>query len=540
MSTQPSALSSADPALPEQAVVTLVERLTAISMALSLENDTDRLLEMILLEAKVIANADGGTLYFRNAGGDALEFAIIRNDTLGIACGGTSGRPVTLTPIALRNAKGEPNYAVQAVYAVLLQKPVNIPDVYNADGFDFEGTRKFDAEHGYRTRSVLTIPMISHKNESLGCLQLVNAKDPASGQVIPFSDNVQRLMQALASQAAVTLDKKKLIDAQRELLESFIKLIARAIDAKSHYTGEHCGRVPVLTEMLAEAACRAKEGPFKDFNLTDEEKYELHIAGWMHDCGKVTTPVHVMDKATKLETIADRIELVRTRFAVLKCDAEIALLKATDKTPAQKTHEERVKQLDDDLAFIAKANIGGEFMSDADIARLQQIAAYGALSENEVYNLSTRRGTLTAEERKIMENHMVQTCQMLESLPFPPHLKRVPEYAGGHHERMDGKGYPKGIKAGTMSIPARMMAVADVFEALTAGDRPYKPAKKLSESMKIIGEMKRTNHLDPVLVDFFITSGVYKEYARRFLPPEQIDTVDEAALLAITPMPMAG
>ncbi len=535
-------------------VISLVKRLVAIGMALSTENNLDRLLEIILTEAKEITNAEGGTLYFRTED-DRLEFAIVHNDPLNIAFGGSTGVKAPMLPIHLYDpVTREPNYATQSVFAVLKQKPINIEDVYDADGFDFKGTKAFDAKYNYRTRSVLTIPMVSHTRETIGCLQLINARDPVTGTVIPFSAETQNLVHSLASQAAIMLDNRQLILAQKELLESFIKLIAKAIDAKSPYTGAHCERVPLLTNMLAQAAIDAREGPFKDFQLTQEEKYELHIAGWMHDCGKITTPVHVMDKSTKLETIFDRIELIRTRFEAIKRDLKIAMLEQAGKPGAnrqvlEETLASRIRQIDADFTFIAQANIGGEFMSDEHIARLQQIAeAYRwhdgkeerkVLTDNEIYNLSIRRGTLTNEERMIMNDHMVHTCAMLEALPFPKHLRRVPEYAGGHHERMDGKGYPKGIMAGTMSIPARMMAVADVFEALTAVDRPYKAPKKLSECMHIIGQMKKHNHLDPDIVDFFITSKTYLIYAEKYMQPELIDNVDEAALLAIKPLPMA-
>ena len=521
--------------------VQMVKRLTAIGMALSGAGNLDRLLEIILLEAKDIANADGGTLYYLNED-NRLEFSIIRNDSLGISYGGESGEKAVLKPLNLYDpVTGTPNYSTLAAYAVLMKKTVNIPDVYSADGFNFEGAKAFDLQHHYHTESIITVPMVSHSGDVMGCLQLVNAKD-VSGTVIPFSSQLEELVQSLASQAAVTLETQKLVDAQKKLLESFIQMIAQAIDAKSHYTGAHCERVPMLTNMLARAACAAQDGPFKDFNLSEEEKYELHIAGWIHDCGKVATPVHVMDKSTKLETISDRIELVKTRFEVLKRDAKIEMLEAlaqagADRAVLETQMQANLAQLESDCAFIEKINIGGEFMSDADVARLATIAAY-ALTENEAYNLGTRRGTLTTEERTIMNDHMVHTCNMLDALPFPKHLKRVPEYAGGHHERMDGKGYPKGIKAGTMSIPARMMAIADVFEALTAADRPYKPAKKLSEAIQIMGNMKRDNHLDPGLVDFFITSKTYLEYAHMYLAQELIDTVDEQAILAIIPKPL--
>ena len=329
-------------------------------------------------------------------------------------------------------------------------------------------------------------------------------------------------------------------------------MLAQAIDAKSPYTGSHCVRVPVLTEMLAEAACNDRDGFFRNFTMSEEEKYELHIAGWLHDAGKIVTPVHIMDKATKLETIYDRIQLVIKRFEIVKRDATIhyleAALKDHTKTKALKARcDKEIAAINDDIAFLKSANIGGEFMEDAKIERLKNLAKKTflldgkpepLLTENEVYNLSTRRGTITPEERQIMNDHMVHTVNMLESMPWPKHLQRVPEYATGHHEKMDGTGYPRGVLGGTMSIPARMMCVADIFEALTAVDRPYKKAKKLSEAMGIIGQFKKSNHLDPNIVDFFVTSRTYRKFAEMFLAPEQIDMVDEASILAIVPEEM--
>lgn len=521
--------------------IEILKHLTAISVELSAEKDHDRLLESILLKAKELTNADGGTLYLRTED-DRLEFSIMRNDQLGLALGGTTGKKPALPPIALYKPDGVPNFGVQVVFAVLKNKPINIDDVYNADGFDFAGTRVFDEKNNYKTTSVITIPMQDHTGRVIGALQLINAKN-SQNETISFSNEVVNITMALASLAAVALSNKTLIEQQKELLEAFIKVIAQAIDAKSPYTGRHCTAVPVIADMLAAAATRANDGFFKDFHMSEEELYELHIAGWLHDCGKVVTPVHVMDKATKLETIFDRIHLVTARIEIIKRDVEIAMLKGH---MSQSDFEASIKALDDDLGFLRIANVGGEFMSDDKIDRLNTIAAKSyslcgnnkpLLTDEELYNLSIRRGTLTSEERKIMEGHMVMTMKMLESLPFPRHLRRVPEYAIGHHEKMDGTGYPRGIAAGSMSIPARMMAIADVFEALTSVDRPYKKPKTLSESLKIMGFMKRDHHLDPDIFDFFVQSGVYREFAIKNLAPEQIDEVNEAELLAIKPNP---
>jgi HD-GYP domain-containing protein (c-di-GMP phosphodiesterase class II) len=533
--------------------VALVQRLTHIGKALSSERDRDTLLEHIILAAKEIAHADGGTLYLLSPEGDMLEYVIVRTDSLGIAYGGTTGKKPPFKIVRIYDLEtDEPDLRTQVVRAVVKKESINVIDAYKSKEFDFTGTKKFDLNYGFRTRSVITIPMINHRGEPIGCVQLINAKDPSTGATIAFSSEIVEIISSLASQAAVIVDKETLIDEQKILLESFIKMMAQAIDAKSPYTGSHCVRVPVLTEMLAEAACNDSEGFFRNFSMSSEEKYELHIAAWLHDAGKIVTPVHIMDKATKLETIYDRIQLVVKRFEILKRDATIRYLEAAMQdganTKALKARcDEEIAALDDDIAFLKSANIGGEFMEDAKIERLKELAKRTItldgkpeplLSENEVYNLSTRRGTITPEERQIMNDHMVHTVNMLESMPWPKHLQRVPEYATGHHEKMDGTGYPRGVLGGTMSIPARMMCIADIFEALTAVDRPYKKAKKLSEAMAIIGQFKKSNHLDPNIVDFFVTSRTYRKFAEMFLAPEQIDSVDEAAILATVPEEM--
>ena len=528
-----------------------LERLYRVGVALSAEQNKDRLVELILLEAKELTRADGGTLYLAtdNEHGETthLRFAILRNDTLKTARGGTTGQAVDMAPVPLFDATGKANHDNVASFAATAKRSVNVADAYSEPGFDFAGTRRFDAATGYRSQSFLTIPMLNNERRVIGVLQLINARDEY-GVVTAFDARQQEIVEALASQAAIALDNQQLLAAQKALLESFIKLIANAIDSKSPYTGGHCTRVPIITEQLARAACDVVDGPFAGFSLSDDEWYELRIAAWLHDCGKVVTPVHVMDKATKLETIFDRIDGVRARFEIVRRDLEIAALKL----PATASEDEREalraqqQRLDDDLAFLEVANIGGEFMSADKQERVRTIARRDVviggvvrplLNADEVDNLCISRGTLTDTERLIINGHMVETIKMLEALPFPRNLRRVPEYAGGHHEKMDGGGYPKGIFGGDMSVPARMMAIADVFEALTAQDRPYKKAKTLSETMKIMAFMKVDNHLDPVLFDFFITSGVYRRYAERNLPPELVDVVDEAKLLAMAPKP---
>lgn len=537
----------------QQALLDRLERLNAIGVALSAERNNKRLLEMILLGAKEITNADGGTLYTVTED-QQLRFEIMRTQTLGIAMGGTTGKDIPFPPLPLYLEDGKPNINMVAAYTVLNDSTVNIADAYEAIGFDFSGTRRFDQNTGYRSKSFLTIPMKNHENEIIGVLQLINAIDPVSGEIIPFSKANQQLVESLASQAAVALTNYNLIEGLKNLFEAFIELIADAIDEKSPYTGGHCRRVPELTMMLADAACRAKQGPLADFRMTDKEIYELRIAAWLHDCGKVTTPEHVMDKPTKLSTIYDRIHLVEQRFELLRKQAECDMLrrqvralrdgKPLEADRLQIEFDAISQQLQMDCDFLRQANIGGEYMTPEHKQRVDDIAAYqlesggkhvNFLSEDEVYNLKIERGTLTAEERTVINNHIVVTIHMLESLPYPKDLKRVPEYAGGHHERMDGKGYPRGLKREEMSVPARVMGIADIFEALTSRDRPYKKAKTLSESLFILGKMKLDNHVDPDLFDIFIREKIYQRYAEMFLEPEQIDVVDETAIPGYIP-----
>lgn len=303
-----------------------IDELNAIGIALSAETDTQRLLELILLEAKKLTGADGGTLYAVTEDRQ-VNFEIVRTDSLAIALGGTGGASMTFPPIALYDADGRPNETMVVAQAVLKRQTIHVADAYAEQGYDFSGTRAFDRHTGYHSRSFLTVPMQNHENQVIGVLQLINKIDPATGRIMDFSPADQQFAESLASQAAVTLTKKRLIDELHTLFESFIKLIASAIDAKSPYTGGHCRRVPVLTMLLADATCAAEEGDLRDFKLTDQQRYELQVAAWLHDCGKITTPEYVIDKATKLQTIHDRIDLVNTRFEVLRRDLEIELLR---------------------------------------------------------------------------------------------------------------------------------------------------------------------------------------------------------------------
>lgn len=522
--------------------------LNEIGVALSSEKNNQRVLELILNGAKRLTNADGGSLYTVTED-RRLKFEIVTTDSLHIVMGGTSGQAISFDPLPLY-VNGEKNLSMVVTNAVLCEETINIADAYHVDDYDLSGTRKFDESTGYRTQSLLTIPMKNHEGDVIGVLQLINCMDVDSGEVITFSAEDQKLAESLASQAAVALTNKRLIEEQKLLFEAFIKLIATAIDEKSPYTGGHCRRLPELTMMIAEACDAEQDGPLGQFHMQDKDRYELMIAGWLHDCGKVTTPEYVIDKATKLQTIYDRLETINTRFEVLKRDARIAWLEQRvqamsdgDTQKLQRIEDDYralVERLEDDRAFIQRANVGGEYMAEDQQQRVRDIANYrwtndrgeqvALLSDEEVKNLTIAKGTLTDEERQVINNHIAVTIKMLEQLPFPKHLKNVPEYAGGHHERMDGRGYPRGLTREQMSWPARMMGIADIFEALTAKDRPYKEGKTLSECLNILGKMCLDQHIDPDIFNAFVKHRVYQKYAEEFLSKEQIDPVDHKAI----------
>ncbi len=532
-------------------VLEKIARLNEIGIALSAADDHEQLCDQILAGAMELTDADGGSLYQLSDDRQSLEFSIVLTHSLDIHMGGSSGHAISFPAVPLF-VNDEPNMANVVSACVHDESTINIADAYHAEGFDFSGTRRFDRQTGYRTRSILTVPLKDHHNEIIGVLQLINATD--GGGIREFSHADRQLAESLASQAAVAMSNKRLIDEQRELFDAFIKLMADAIDEKSPYTGGHCKRVPALTMMIADACEKAEKGELKGFSMTDSDRYELGIAGWLHDVGKVTTPEYVVDKATKLETIYDRIDAIETRFEVIRRDAIIDALQDrierlqealnnepdTDYPDIDEQLEQTLAQLEADRDFIRRCNIGGEYMDEAQQQRVREIACYRwnnphgvcapLLSDDEISNLTVAKGTLTEEERQIINNHMAVTIKMLERLPFPRHLARVPEYAGAHHERMDGTGYPRGLTREQMSLPARMMAVADIFEALSASDRPYKTGKPLSECLRILGLMKLDNHIDPDIFDAFIRYKVYLRYAEKFLPKCQIDEVDHAMI----------
>jgi len=547
-----------------------IRRFLDINMAVSAENNFDRLLPRLLSETISAADADAGILYLSD-NDKLMPAAALRAD-------GTELPAATadLDPAAAGPLFDAALLAGSARSAILLDEDIR---ALGLDGL------QPSASGGH----AIAVPLLNRQQALVGAMLLLRHDEADSARL--------NFIEALSGSAAITLENKALIKEQKALFEAFIQLIAGAIDAKSPYTGGHCARVPEITKMLARAACAESSGPYKDFALDDAGWEAVHVAAWLHDCGKVTTPEYVVDKATKLETLYDRIHEIRMRFEVLKRDAEIACLKAIVAGETEASARARLtvehEQLDDDFTFIATCNEGGEFMAAEQQERLRSIAERRWLrtlddrigisheegerkarqprpalpvaeplladkpehlferraqdrmprdnkwgirmpvpellyNKGELYNLAVARGTLSEEERYKINEHIVQTLIMLGQLPFPKHLRQVPEIAGGHHEKMDGTGYPKRLHKEEMSPVARMMAIADIFEALTAVDRPYKKGKKLSEALQIMARMRDEAHIDPELFDLFLTAGVWREYAERFMRPEQIDAVDTA------------
>jgi HD-GYP domain-containing protein (c-di-GMP phosphodiesterase class II) len=520
-----------------------IKQLADIGLALSAEGDMNKLLEMIVDAARDLSQADAGTLYILDSETNTLRFEILQNDTMNTRMGGASGDKITLPPVPIK-VGGKPNYTNVSSYVALSGERVNIADVYKAEGFDFTGTRKYDEATGYRSRSMLVIPMRNHEDDIIGVLQLLNAKDVDTGEVVAFSSDYVDLIASLASQAAVALTNAQLVQDLKNLLYSFIKSIAAAIDEKSPYTAGHIDRVVTLTMMIAEEVNACDSGLFEDINFTDDELEELKLAAWMHDVGKITTPEYVVDKHTKLETIHDRIELIDTRFdmieQIMRCnhlEKKLHMIQLGEKDTKvleeMDLHlEQNVTKLKEDKEFVAGCNVPREYMDDEKIKRIVEIAskkyevegkAHYYLTADEAANLSIRKGSLTKKERHMIENHALVTKKMLSELPFPKKLARVPEFASGHHEKLDGSGYPSGLTSEELSLQARIMAIADIFEALTAKDRPYKEPMKLSQALKILEFMKKDGHIDPDIHHLFMRKAVFSKYAKKELSPEQVD-----------------
>ena len=516
-----------------------LSKLIDIGISLSKEKNINILLEKILNEARVLTNSDGGTVYLISNENQKLSFKIMQTESLNIKFGG-SAEPVPdyIYPVKLYNEDGTKNLNNVSAVCALTGKTINIKDAYKNDNYDFSGVKGFDKKHNYYSKSFLNVPLKDHKDKVIGVLQLLNAKK--DGEIISFTDELVELVEALSSQASVALTNQLLIEEQKILFRSFIKLVVDALDKKDPVTGGHCNRVPLLTMMIAEYI-NSDTTKYNDCHFNEDEMDEIFVAGWLHDFGKVATPDHIMNKSTKLQGLYDKIDQVKLRFEILKRDIELNFYKSKLSKIDTKEIEEQIKQVNEDFKFLEASNIGGEFMSEELQNRVHDIAKQkiklddkhcSILNEKEVDFLTIKRGTLSDEDRQIMENHVSLSYELLDKLPYPEHLKQVPFYAGCHHEKLNGGGYPNGYSGDQLPLQARIIAIADVFEGLTAPDRPYKEPYKLSKALNILKFMVNDGEIDPDLFNLLITKKLYLKYANEHLNPEQIDSIDEEKLLS--------
>ena len=516
-----------------------VQKLTEIGTALSASENLDVLLEMIVTEAKNLTDADGGTLYLLDK--KQLHFQVVQTDSLAIKMGGTSGK-ITWSPLDIYREDGTPNKAMVAVTCALENRLINIADVYKTDGFSFEGTKAFDQGTGYRSKSMLVIPMKNHEHEIIGVLQLINKLD-SHQQIIAFDREDEKITLSLASQAAIAITNTSLIQGLETLLESFLKSIIFAIGKKSPYTAGHIKRMVKLSGMLADAINHdTTQYAHKHFNA--DEMKQINFAALMHDIGKLATPEYILDKATKLQSLFDRVNVVESHIHIIEkalhvkfLEDKLALFEGTLKGNIHALEEQYHAKLDvlhTAFKLIQSSNQGDTPLSDETIEQLQALAreqwqigeeSYTILSADEAHHLSTKRGTLTPEERERINAHAKLSIDILNRLPFPKKYRQIPQISGNHHEKINGEGYPLGLKGDEISFEARILAIADIFEALTASDRPYKAGMTLSVAMKILYTMAKNGELDAELVKFFYTSGVYLEYAKTFLPQRSIDEI---------------
>lgn len=497
--------------------LSLLENLLNIGIALSAEKNHNRLLEMILTEARRITNADAGTLYLCE--GDRLVFKIMQNKTMNTFLGGR-GEPINIPPVKMVKEN-------VSAYVAITGKSVNIPDVYNADEFDFSGPRKYDKISGYHTQSLLVVPMEDPESQIIGVLQLINSLEDDNKTISPFDKQYQRVIESLASQAAISLTNARLINDIEQLFHSFVQVITTAIDAQTPYNANHSRRVALLSGELAAAINGSGGEHWRDKKFTEETLQQLVMAGWLHDIGKVATPLEVLNKSTRL----DRIELVLQRFDYIyqckinelyreRCSLAQegkSLFSEDAETDFRNQLEEVIKARE----LVMKANNPATFVDDNLARRLTEIASLTYrdvngkklpyLTPQELESLTVRKGTLTDSERKIMEDHVAITARMLEKIPFIKKYENIPLYSALHHEHLDGKGYPNGLAGDQIPLEARILALVDVYDALTAADRPYKKALSVEESLRILGFMVKDGKLDANLFELFKERRIWEK-----------------------------
>ena len=501
------------------------EEIMKINLAFTSQHDKKKLLEEILTLTRKLTNADAGTLYIKSKDEKNLDFKVVQNSTLKIKLNDIKDSDNWPSlPIYLDD--GTENNKMVAVVCANEKRIINILDVYKTRKYKFDGTKKFDNTTKYRSKSMLVIPLINHENDVIGVLQLINKMK--NNEIITFDKFDEKVISSLSSQAAMALTNMQLLDSLEEFLNAFVSTIAKAIDAKSPYTKDHILKVEKIALLIANAI-NSDETIYKDIKYSDNDYKQIALAAWMHDIGKISMPDYVLDKATKLEKIYDRIDLIEQRFELIKKDKEIEYLK---KQISQEEFDKSIEELTNYTTFIKRINLGGEFMDDKDLLKLEKISKLTykkdnietpLISSDEYYNLSIRKGTLTKEEIDIIKNHAQLSLDMISGLPFPKKYKDVLNIACNHHEKLNGTGHPRGLSKENITLEDRIMILSDIFEALTSSSRPYKKAMKLSTVKNILQNMYEKDELDKDLTEFFFNHDIFKQYSNEALNPEQLD-----------------
>lgn len=466
-----------------------------VGIQLTVEKDGNKLLNTIVDKGMQITNCDASTLYLYE--NDVLKFRIMRTISQNV-CRGLNGEEITdIPPVPFK----EENVCA---YTAIHRNVVNIKDVYDSEEFDFSGPKRYDAMTGYRTQSMLVIPVENNTGDLIGVLQMMNAKDE-KGNVIPFDSQYEIVIRSLGSLAAIELANIQYVQEIKAQLHSFVEAMATAIDERTPYNGSHTRNVAKYAVILAKKINeKARLGECNE--AFDEERLErLQLAALLHDIGKMIVPRSVMNRATRMDKDMAALE---DRLALLTCYYEIDALKG--KTSMEE-YEEKVALLKDILEFVHRIdNVG--FLPQEDFDRVQEIAKMyyekedGAkvyyITEHERACLSVRKGTLTDDDRKIMESHVTMTAKILSKVHFNKNYTDVPRWAAEHHEYLNGSGYPNHISGELLDTETRILAIADIYDALTASDRPYKPPMPKAKACAILHSMVDEGKLEGRFVDW--------------------------------------
>ncbi|PCI77886.1 MAG: metal-dependent phosphohydrolase [SAR86 cluster bacterium] len=556
-----------------------LELVTRSGVIFTRERNISNILETTLNTARNLTNSDGGTIYSLEEiyaenpidpgeiASRNLNFVALQNETMDT---NLKGGDIDMMPPVPLEIDGKPNLSNVSAYCANTGEMLNFDDVYDADGFDFTGTSSYDEANGYRSQSMLVIPLEDHENNIIGVLQLINRRMP-NGAIGGFTTEDIELVQSVSFPAAASITQQRMINEQVNLFNAFVTMLAQGLGEKSPHTYNHIRRVAALGESIAASLSNSDEGIYADVKYNSDEMAEIKLAGWMHDIGKITTPEHIVSKQVKLQFVMDRFEMIIERCSSKMKDYKIEMLQqqlAASQAGATESEllalrnecDNKTSLLEKQLEALFKANRGSEDMPKEQIELVMDLASQSVeafykteviidhgfpllksfalephvaplIDDREKSNLLIKRGTLSDDERDQIKSHADRSWRWLMELPFPRKQKRLPLYAGAHHEHLNGSGYPNGIEGKDMPMQARILAIADIFEALVANDRPYKEPMPLSQAMNILGGMVKSGNLDGELMKIFLQSGDYMTYAEEHLNPEQIDDVDIDAWL---------